>query len=68
MGILEQGNNRVKRFGVVDLKLSQLAASCLALVIVKLMPQIMTLSIWWFVGLAVLFGFRPVVTFLSGDE
>ena len=63
MGLIEQMNQRVKNFGIFDLNLSQVAAIFVALAIVKLMPQVMTLSIWWFLGLAVLFGLRPVVTF-----
>jgi hypothetical protein len=63
MGLLEQMNRRVKNFGIFDLNLSQAAAVFLALAIVKLMPQVMTLSIWWFLGLTVLFGLRPAVAF-----
>jgi hypothetical protein len=67
MGLLRYMNQRVKNFGIFDLNLSQAAAVFVALAIVKFMPQVMTLSIWWFVALAILFGFRPVVTFFVSE-
>jgi hypothetical protein len=59
---------RIKRFGVLDVKLAQGAAIFLALTIVKLFPQIMNLSVWWFVGLCVLCALRPVALFFGGGE
>jgi len=56
-------NERVKRLSIIDVKLVQAAAIFVALIVVKLIPQIMLLNIWWFVALAVLFGLRPVYVF-----
>ena len=56
-------NERVKRLSIIDVKLVQAAAIFVALIVVKLIPQIMLLNIWWFVALAVLFGLRPVCVF-----
>jgi hypothetical protein len=59
-------DERVKRLGFLDTKLAQTAAIFVSLVIVKLIPEIMELSICWFVALAVLFGIRPVIAFFCG--
>jgi hypothetical protein len=63
MGLLEDMNQRVKRFGIVDVKLAQGTAMFFVLVIAKLIPQIMDLSIWWFVGLLVICAIRPFYVF-----
>ena len=59
-------NERTHRFGALDLKLLQLAAIMVALVIIKLIPEIMEINIWWFAGLAVLFSLRPLFVFFRG--
>jgi len=43
-------NRQVKKFTILDVKLAQLLAIGFILIVVKLLPQIMELSIWWFVG------------------
>lgn len=53
-------NNRINRFSIIDIKLVQGAAMCVMLIIVKLIPQIMSISIWWFVLLAIVFAIRPM--------
>jgi len=63
MGLLEDMNQRVKRFGIVDVKLAQGTAMFFVLVIAKLIPQIMDLSIWWFVALLVICAIRPFYVF-----
>ena len=63
MGLLEQMNQRVKKFGIIDVKLAQGAAMFVALIVAKLIPQIMDLSIWWFVLLLVICAIRPVYVF-----
>jgi len=63
MSILENTNQRVKKFSIIDLKLAQGTAIFFSLVIIKLLPQIMNLSIWWFVGLLVVFGIKPCYVF-----
>ena len=61
-------DDRAKRLGIIDTKLAQAAAIAFALVVVKLFPQIMELSIWWFIGAAVLFAAKPAVTFYGQRE
>ena len=63
MGILEDMNQRAKRFSLIDIKLAQMAAAFSALIIAKLIPQIMDLSIWWFVGLLVICAIKPFYEF-----
>jgi len=63
MGLLEDMDKRVKKFGIIDVKLAQGAAMFVALIIAKLIPQIMALSIWWFVGLLIICAIRPAYVF-----
>jgi hypothetical protein len=46
MGPLEDMTRRVRKFDIIDIKLAQGAAMFFALIIVKLIPDIMELSIW----------------------
>jgi hypothetical protein len=58
-------DERARRLGILDTKLAQGAAIFVALIIVKLIPSIMSVSIWWFVLLAVLCAIKPLITFYS---
>jgi len=64
MGIMKSMNERVRNFKIWDIKLAQGAAMCVMLIIAKLIPQIMEISIWWFVVLAILLGIKPICSFL----
>jgi len=63
MAIIQFFNDRVKRLNIFDIKLIQACAMFVALIIVKLIPQIMTISVWWFVGILVLCAVKPVYVF-----
>ncbi len=63
MRFLKNMNKRVKKFTILDLKLAQCSAMFVALIIVKLIPKIMNISIWWFVALLVLFAIKPFYVF-----
>jgi hypothetical protein len=63
MGLLEDMTRRVKKLGIIDLKLAQGAAMFFALVIARLIPGIMDLSIWWFAGLLVTCAIKPFYVF-----
>lgn len=65
MAFWESMNQRVKRFGVLELKLLQAAAIFFSLIIVKVFPEIMSLSIWWFVVLSAACAIRPVWLFFG---
>jgi len=63
MGLLEDLNRRVRKFDFVDVKLAQFCAFFLAFVIAKIIPDIMNLSIWWFIVLLVLCAIKPFCVF-----
>ena len=63
MGLLEDMDKRVKKFGIIDVKLAQGAAMFLALIIAKYIPGIITLSVWWFIGLLIICAIKPVCVF-----
>lgn len=63
MGFLENMDHRVKKFGIVDLKLTQGAAMFFALIIAKLIPGIMEVSVFWFVVVLIGCAIRPVYVF-----
>ncbi len=67
MAIWEYLDRRARRLGILDTKLAQAAAIFFALVIVKLVPQIMNVSIWWFVLLAIVCALKPIITFYGGS-
>ena len=66
--VIDNMNLRVRNYSILDIKLSQLAAVFLALVIVKIFPVIMELSIWWFIALLALCTIKPLVVFLKGGS
>lgn len=68
MTMLEYFDERARRLGILDTKLAQAAAISFALIIVKLIPQIMELSVWWFVLLAVVFAIKPITTFFGSKN
>ncbi len=59
MSMIGYWNRKVKKFTIFDVKLAQGAAMAFVLIIVKFFPQIMSLSIWWFVAFAVVCALRP---------
>lgn len=63
MRFIKNMNERVKGFNIVDIKLAQGAAIFVALVIVKLIPRIMNINIWWFVALLIVCAIRPMYVF-----
>jgi hypothetical protein len=62
-------NRKVRTLTIVDLKLIQVGSMALILILVKLFPQITSLSIWWFVAVALICCPRPLYVFwIQGDE
>ena len=61
-------DEKVRKFSFVDVKLLQLLGAFLAVVVVKLVPGILDLSIWLFLALAILCAAKPCcVFFLEGN-
>jgi len=63
MRIIRYFNDRVKRLTIFDVKLVQGCAIFVALIMVKLIPEIMDIDIRWFVVLLVLSAIRPIYVF-----
>jgi len=63
MKIIQDMNERVRKLNIFDIKLVQGCAMFMVLIIVKLIPQIMTINIWWFVVLLVICAIRPLYVF-----
>ena len=60
---METRNDRVKRLTIFDIGLIKWASICFTVIIVKLIPEIMNVNIWWFIGLCILFSIKPVYVF-----
>ena len=65
IAMLAYFDERARRLGILDTKLAQAAAIFFALIIVKLIPQVMNVNIWWFVLLTVLCAIKPLITFFG---
>jgi hypothetical protein len=63
MKIIQDMNERVRKLNIFDIKLIQGCTMFMVLIIVKLIPQIMTINIWWIVILLVLCAIRPLYVF-----
>ncbi len=63
MGLLEDMDKRVKKFSLIDVKLAQGAAMFFVLIIAKLIPDIMDISIWWFTALLIICAAKPFYVF-----
>lgn len=68
MTFWESMDRRAKRLGIVDTKLAQTAAIFFALVVVKLVPQVLSVSLWWFAGLAAASAVKPILTFYGRSD
>jgi hypothetical protein len=53
-------NNRVKRFTIFDIKLVQGSAMIVALIFAKYIPQLLDISVWWFIAALVIISARPM--------
>ncbi len=63
MGLIDNMNKRVKKLTLFDVKLAQWTAIFFALIIVKLIPQIMEINSGWFVVLGILSAIKPIYAF-----
>ena len=72
MNMLKKWNNfrngKVKEFTIWDVKYAQIWTAAWILLLVKIFPQIMQLSIWWFVLFIVLLApYLIYIVFLRGN-
>ena len=54
MWVFEWANERVKDFNWLDAKLLAIIGICIGLVLAKLIPGILSISVWWFIAIGVL--------------
>ncbi len=60
MGIIKNFNKRIRFFTIWDIKLIQLCAMLVIIILIKLIPEITSLSYWWYIVLLVLAAIRPI--------
>ncbi len=65
MSLYQILDERARSLGIVDIKLAQFAAVFSVLIIVKLVPEILSVSVWWFVVLTVVCSIKPMLTFFG---
>lgn len=66
MGLISWSNERAKRINnIYDLKLVGFMSFLLAFVCAKLFPVLLSLDIWWYVILFIIFSIRPMYVFLK---
>jgi hypothetical protein len=65
---MDYWNRKVRRLTIIDLKLIQVGSMAGILVVVKLFPEIMSLSIWCFVALLVICAMRPFYVFWLEED
>jgi len=63
MGSIFNLSQRAKKFSIIDVKLSQGVAMFLALIIAKLVPEILHIDIWWFAAALVICTIKPFHVF-----
>jgi hypothetical protein len=51
---IDYWDRKVKKLGILELKMAQAATMGFTLIIVKIFPQILALSVWWFIALLVI--------------
>jgi len=52
-------NRRIKLFTIWDIKLSQIAAMCIIIILIKLIPEITSLKFIWYILIALICAIRP---------
>ncbi len=63
MAFIRYFNERVKRLNIFDIKLIQGIGIAVALILVKLIPDIMSIGIGWFIALLIVCAVRPLYVF-----
>jgi len=54
MGLFKWADNRVSKLTALDVKLVSFIGICIGLILAKLIPSILNISIWWFVVIGAL--------------
>jgi hypothetical protein len=56
MKYIDYWDRKVKKWGIFELTMAQGATMGFTLIILKIFPQILALSVWWFIALWVVCG------------
>jgi len=54
MAFLQWANNLVKKMGWIDVKIVGFAGMLIGIILVKWIPSILNINIWWFICIAIL--------------
>lgn len=63
MKLLEFFNMRSRKLSIIDWKLAQAAAMCIAIVAVKLYPRVLDIDVLWLLLLAAVLYVKPLYVF-----
>lgn len=63
MSLIRFFNERVRRLTIWDVKLAQGCAMLLAVIIIKLIPDILRVDMAWFIVLVIILAIRPMYAF-----
>lgn len=63
MRLLDWLNKRSRRLGMVEWKMAQAAAICVAIIAVKIFPDILKINLWVWIAAAALLYIRPLYLF-----
>ncbi|KQC03070.1 MAG: hypothetical protein APR54_09705 [Candidatus Cloacimonas sp. SDB] len=61
-------NRRIKLFTIWDIKLSQIAAMCIMIILIKLIPEITSLNFIWYILIAFICALRPLYVMFFKQE
>ncbi|UCD52226.1 MAG: hypothetical protein JSW27_06215 [Phycisphaerales bacterium] len=67
-GLMEYLDRKVRRFSFVDVKLLQLLGAFLGIIVVKLVPEILDLSLWALILMAALCAVKPCCVFFQDSD
>ena len=60
MGMIKFFNKKIRFFTIWDIKLIQLYAMLVIIILIKLIPAITSLDYWWYIILLILTAVRPI--------
>ncbi|HHE37354.1 MAG TPA: hypothetical protein ENL20_02140 [Candidatus Cloacimonetes bacterium] len=60
MRMIKFFNERIKFFSIFDIKLAQLTAMLVMIILIKLIPQIITLDYWIYILALIIVSIRPL--------
>ncbi len=67
-GPMEYLDRKVRKFSFIDVKLVQLLGVFLGVIVVKLVPEVLDLSLWALILMAALCAVKPCCVFFDGAD